>query len=250
MDVIPNLDGSLQGALTAAFSFEFLKTLDDSIRMKAVRMTTETGESLMTRRMTVGIVLALLALALRASAQVAPATLAELVADAGTIVAGRVVDVREGRHPEYRNVVVTFITLEVAEVFKDTRAKVSSAPPRLTFMQFGNPRTLPIHDIPSYRPGEEVVLFLYPDSRYGLTSPVAGGQGKFIVEHDLRTGVRHVVNGVNNWNLLRGLDAERLGLSATERTVIGQARGAISYDVFASLVKRLVRVTEKKGDRR
>ena len=30
-----------------------------------------------------------------------------------------------------------------------------------------------------YKPGEHVVLFLYPQSRLGLTSPVAGALGKF-----------------------------------------------------------------------
>jgi hypothetical protein len=32
-----------------------------------------------------------------------------------------------------------------------------------------------------YRPGEQVMLFLYPPSRLGLTSPVGGSQGRFEV---------------------------------------------------------------------
>ena len=32
-----------------------------------------------------------------------------------------------------------------------------------------------------YQPGEQVVLFLYPDSRLGLTSPVGGQSGRFQV---------------------------------------------------------------------
>ena len=32
-----------------------------------------------------------------------------------------------------------------------------------------------------YRPGERVMLFLYPPSRLGLTSPVGGAQGRFSV---------------------------------------------------------------------
>lgn len=201
----------------------------------------------MRRRIAYGLALGMALLGPNVRSQVTHATLAELVAEAGTIIAGRVVEVREGRHPQYQNIVVTFVTLEVTESFKDAGAKRNPlAQHRLTFMQFGNPRTLPIDDLPGYRPGEEVVLFLYPDSQYGFTSPVAGGQGKFIVERDPRTGARQVVNGINNWNLLRGLDAERLGLSKTERAAIGQTRGAISYDVFASLVRKLVGSTQGK----
>lgn len=33
-----------------------------------------------------------------------------------------------------------------------------------------------------YRPGERVMLFLYPPSRLGLTSPVGGGAGQFRVD--------------------------------------------------------------------
>jgi hypothetical protein len=35
-----------------------------------------------------------------------------------------------------------------------------------------------------YRPGERLVLFLYPPSRLGLTSPVAGPLGRFPVDED------------------------------------------------------------------
>lgn len=33
-----------------------------------------------------------------------------------------------------------------------------------------------------YHPGERVMLFLYPPSRLGLTSPVAGTQGRFAID--------------------------------------------------------------------
>ncbi|HXF05774.1 MAG TPA: hypothetical protein VNM72_10215 [Blastocatellia bacterium] len=196
----------------------------------------------MKRRIALGLALGIILVGPNAEAQMTQATLAELVAEAGTIIAGRVVEVREGRHPQYHNIVVTFVTLEVAEMFKATGPTRLNppGPSRLTFMQFGNPRTLPVHDLPHYRPGEEVVLFLYPESQYGFTSPVAGGQGKFIIERDRQTGARQVVNGINNWNLLRGLDSEHLSLSRTERAAAAQMRGAISYEVFASLVRKLV----------
>lgn len=36
----------------------------------------------------------------------------------------------------------------------------------------------------SYRPGERVMLFLYSPSRFGLTSPVGGAQGRFSVDRN------------------------------------------------------------------
>ena len=35
-----------------------------------------------------------------------------------------------------------------------------------------------------YRPGERVLLFLYPPSKLGLTSPVGGAMGRFPVDRD------------------------------------------------------------------
>lgn len=35
-----------------------------------------------------------------------------------------------------------------------------------------------------YRPGERVMLFLYPPSRLGLTSPVGGWQGRFRIDRN------------------------------------------------------------------
>lgn len=34
-----------------------------------------------------------------------------------------------------------------------------------------------------YRPGERVLLFLYPESKLGLTSPVGGPSGRYEVDH-------------------------------------------------------------------
>src|SRR5436190_16158123 len=111
--------------------------------------------------------------------------LATMTAHAGTIVAGRIVALRTGSHPQYHNIGALFVTLQVSETLK------GSPTDRLTFMQFAGraaassaagrvsmAQTLP--DMPSYRVGEEVVLFLYPASSAGFTSPVGGEQGKYL----------------------------------------------------------------------
>jgi len=181
-----------------------------------------------------------------AAVQVQQITIQELVESAGTIVSGRVVEIREGRHPDYPNVPVTYVTLEVEDVFKDDGAKVrrSSGHRLVTFMQFGGLRALRVHDVPGYREGEEIVLFLYPESQYGFTSPVGGLQGKFAVQLDHRTGRRMVVNGLDNSNLFRGLDAEQMQLSSTEKKIARTERGSVDYDAFASLVRKLVKAQQ------
>lgn len=40
-----------------------------------------------------------------------------------------------------------------------------------------------------FREGEHVFLFLYPDSRLGLTSPVAGNLGHYLIDRSGRLGV-------------------------------------------------------------
>ncbi|HEU5182228.1 MAG TPA: hypothetical protein VFW45_15695, partial [Candidatus Polarisedimenticolia bacterium] len=66
---------------------------------------------------------------------------------------------------------------------------------------------------PGFHEGEKVVLFLYPESRSGLTSPVGLGQGKFLRVSG-KDGKEIAVNGFGNRGLLHGMSpraVERLG---------------------------------------
>ncbi len=165
-----------------------------------------------------------------ARAQHAPATFAELVESAGTILAGRVLEVREEPHPQYPYLTVTRVTLAVERSFKG-KSKGRS----FTFFQIGGSKTFRPFHLPDYREGEEVVLFLYPESRYGLTSPVAGAAGKFRVLQDPQTKRRMVVNGFDNWGLFDG----PLALSTAERALLTRhERGPIAYEALAALIAR------------
>ena len=90
----------------------------------------------------------------------------------------------------------------------------------------GSPGASEVEGVPSFRPGEEVIVFLYPESSAGLTSPVGLGQGKFTVRRD-KHGARFAFNDMGNRGLFRGLstqaarrigelprESERQGLSA------------------------------------
>ncbi len=164
----------------------------------------------------------------------------EMTAGAGRVVHGRISEVRRGVHPDYNHIAVTFVTLDVIEMLKGRAAT------RLTFMQFAGAAQARTHNyhLPKYAVGEEVVLFLYPESRYGFTSPVGEGQGKFQVSHDPRTGRAALLNERGNYLLFEPLKNEtaksRLKLNAAEHALITQSRGAADLDTFRAVVRKLV----------
>ena len=190
------------------------------------------------RFLTFTLLLALGAPASTALASARSANLAEMAARAGRVVHGRISEVRAGQHPSLSHVEVVFVTLDVIEMLKGPSA------PRVTFMQFaGAGRSVRNFHLPEYKVGEEVVLFLYPESRHGLTSPVAEGQGKFLVRHDARAGRRLLFNDRGNRALFARVDASklqtRLSLNQAERGLLARQEGAAELDSFRSLVRKL-----------
>lgn len=123
----------------------------------------------------------------------------------------------------------------------------------ITFRQLGlrSPRRISedlayvgsIPGMPIYQEGKEYALFLIGDSRLGLTSPVGLFQGSFLVIED-EHGNRMFVNGINNVGLFKESSAEtmktRAGLSQAEKALFSMTKGPISYEVFNSLVKKIV----------
>ncbi len=164
------------------------------------------------------------ALALSTRSQNAPMTLEELVRSAGTILTGRVLDVREERHPRYPYLIVTRVTLSVERAFKGgTRASSG----RFTFRQIGGLTRFRIFDLPRYQVGEELVLFLYPESAYGLTSPVGGMAGKFRVFVDPQTNRRLIANGFGD-------------LGSPHGPAVRFEYGPMEYEIFALRVAHMV----------
>jgi hypothetical protein len=112
---------------------------------------------------------------------VAPMGLARVTHEAARIVQGTVSDVRSGR--DESGLPATWVTLAVTRTFKG-RAETA-----LTFKQYGVATPLAdgtvsrVAGVPSYRVGEEVVLFLRATSRRGFTSPVGLMEGVYRVSH-------------------------------------------------------------------
>jgi hypothetical protein len=94
-----------------------------------------------------------------------------------------------------------------------------------------------IDGLPQFEAGEEVILFLYPDSAHGLTSPVGLGQGKFRVVPD-KAGKPVAANMFGNDSLFDGLSSraqKKLGGS------VERYRGAhgIPADALLDMAKAL-----------
>ncbi len=164
--------------------------------------------------------------------------LAEMTSHAGRVVHGRVVEVREGVHPLHEQVAVTFLKVQVIEMLKGGAAR------EVTFMQYGTSTKQYVAHQPKYSIGEEVVLFLYPESKLGLTSPVGQGQGKFVVRNDARSGQRVLLNEHLNRALFARLDAakvnSKLMLNSAERDAVAQPRAdaGLNLSIFRSLVRK------------
>jgi hypothetical protein len=171
-----------------------------------------------------------------------PLSLVTMTERAGTIVSGRITELHAGAHPQYRNIGVLYVTVRASEVLKGQPAET------VTFMQFtgrvmddnggkGLSEAHPLPDMPSYRVGEEVVLFLYPPSSAGFTSPVGGEQGKLRVQR--RTGEPATVirDGGNRSPGVGGTLPARL--SPAQRDLIRSSDDTLDYQTFRSTVKSL-----------
>jgi hypothetical protein len=163
---------------------------------------------------------------------VLPLELDALTAAADRVFMGRVVAVRSGR--DDRGLPVTWTTFTVDEALKGTPARA------LEIKQLGVDRPLAdggvfrIPALPSYRVGDEVILFLHPDSREGFTSPVGLGQGRFRIRRD--GGAAVAENDVGNSNL-----AATGGTRAASR-VAGAPAGVLGAPAPIALDDLLTRI--------
>jgi hypothetical protein len=138
------------------------------------------------------------------AATVRPVNLEEMAARAATIFSGRCLAVRT-IHDDALGAEVTVVT------FRVDRAVKGDPGPTHTIRLLDGERQAeggrgPAAP-PAFRPGEEVVVFLYGESSLGLSTPVGMGQGKFAVLED-KHGEKIALNALGNQALWRGLSPE------------------------------------------
>lgn len=173
------------------------------------------------------------------SSSLRPVNLPEMVLQADRIVVGRAVSEWTGR--DEHGFPATLTTFEVSQVLKGGPMQ------RVRVKQLGVTKVQPdglatwIDGMPRYQQGAEYLLFLNPDSMYGFTMPVGAFQGAFEIRV-AGPGKKAVLNGVNNANLLRGIEAEdlaRLGLTPEAFPFVSRGRGPLHLDELAGMVERL-----------
>jgi hypothetical protein len=188
----------------------------------------------MIRRVTRTVAVLLLSAAVSISSsfpsQVRPIDLEQMTQRAARIFSGRCTGSRIEVDPALnRRVVVS--TFHVQRAVKG----VKGGP--VTVRMLAGPASAPGSEpagVPTFRPGEEVVLFLYGESTLGLTSPVGLGQGRFRIFSD-KLGRKVALNDFGNANLSRGGGQSPPG--AHRGAAPGAALGA---DDLLDRVERLV----------
>jgi hypothetical protein len=175
------------------------------------------------------------ALPLRAQFIVQQVNLTYLTRRADVIVQGKVVRVSHKRLAGYRNIPSVEVTLEVENSLRGPRAKT------YTFREAAlGLRTMGSKQ--AYKVGQRVFLFLPNPSRYGLSSPIGIGQGRFQIAGDVKGGAR-LANGQGNAGLFRNvdIDANKAGkkLTADQKRLAAVKQGSVPLEDFVSLVKDL-----------
>ena len=170
-----------------------------------------------------------------------PVNLPEMVQQADRIVVARAVEEWTGR--DERGIPATITTFEVTQSLKGGPLS------RIRIKQLGVTEVQPdglatfVEGMPRYQKGTEYLLFFKPDSVFGFTSPVGAFQGAFRVR-TADQGKKAVLNGVNNANLLYGLDDEhkiRLGLLPEHFPFVSRERGPVYLDEVSGMVQHLLK---------
>jgi len=169
-------------------------------------------------------------------ASVAQANLNYLVENARTIVRGNVLSTSLEPHPQFSNLQTVVVTIAVAKSFK---GQVGST---LTFRQYVW-ETKEFPNAGGYHKAEELLLFLNPESAYGLTSPVGMEQGHFRVLHDNK-GNRYAVNGRGNVGLFSDVlsksAAHGVTFSAQAKAMLSKAGGQVALSTLEETIQGLV----------
>ena len=132
-----------------------------------------------------------------AATTILPLDLAALTSAADRVFKGTVVATRSGR--DGRGLPATWTTFAVEESLKGTLPRTIEIKQIGTDAPLADGAIYRVPALPHYQVGDEVILFLHPDSAAGFTSPVGLGQGRFRIRHG--HGAATAENDVGNVNL-------------------------------------------------
>jgi len=166
-----------------------------------------------------------------------PLDLAALTSAADRVFKGTVVAMRSGR--DGRGLPATWTTFEVEESLKGTLPRRLEIKQICTEAPLADGAIYRVPALPRYQVGDEVILFLHPDSTAGFTSPVGLGQGRFRIHHG--HGAATAENDVGNVNLQAPARAAfaRGALGAGTAAAPAHAVAPISLDDLTGKIRAL-----------
>jgi len=173
---------------------------------------------------------------------VKPVNLEEMVAKADRVFHGTC-ERSESRHVESTRIPVIEYTFRV-----ETAIKGVSEGERVVFRQvhWQDAGQTGAPDVPEYKVGQQMLLFLKKDSQGGFTSPVGLRQGAFLVKGKGASAA--VMNLDSNRNLTAGMSLARAaenGLTPEEYRTLGRGQ-EIRLDAFRSMVNRIARARQSR----
>lgn len=164
-------------------------------------------------------------------------SLDEMVVHADRIVQAQVVSTHVEPHPRFHHLNTVVVTLRVEDTLKGKPATT------LQFRQYlsGWGRG---EEVARYENGEDILLLLHPDSRYGLTSPVGLDAGRFRLQQ--QDGQTVATNGRDNVGLFRSTaqQAQKEGIALPQRAVSMMrttASGPVSLDDLKETIRAFVK---------
>lgn len=146
-------------------------------------------------------------------------SLEQVVAASGFIFSGSIEKVWSERDAA-TGFIITCYTVAVAEGVRGVNTN------HFTFKQYGGTykgQNVFVADMSYFTAGEEIVAFLYPCSKLGLTSPIGVAEGKWTIQRDPATGEKFVAGN----------------LIATKLLAPAAPTAKIQYDQFIKLVRAL-----------
>ena len=128
-----------------------------------------------------------------------PLNLEEITESAGTIFSGIPIKIEKFDKDPISGLPVVKYTFKITEGIKGVKNKKT-----ISFKQWAT-----VARESNYIEGQKYLLFLYPDSKKGLTSPVGYLQGHFEVKKEIGSENEVVKNKVGNAGLLRNLATQK-----------------------------------------
>lgn len=169
----------------------------------------------------------------------APANLEELIESSDRIFTGTCTNAEVIKNDKRAKLPVVRYTFEIQEGIKGVSNK-----DKINFKQWE-----PTTRDSGYETGKKYVLFLYPNSALGLTSPVGFLQGQFTVQKDINNN-ETVINKISNSGLTRNIKAKKiLSADKTYSRIYNQIEESsekakkINYKEFIELIKYLMNQT-------